>query len=400
VHDRVRRLAPLRLLGLGLSLAGSLALVSCGAGAAGSGVSSASRPSSSADAFNMTLRAHLDLGALTSMAQAQHDGEPLEIEGAVSGSGNWGYTSPGGRRFALTGTSMGLSIVEVTNPSQPRNIALVSGPESSWREVRTYGEYVYVTTEAERGLDVISLANPDAPVRVRTFNQTFNRAHTVTIDTARGLAFVNGTRMNSTDTGMRVLSLADPANPVEVGSFPGQPLGGFYIHDGYVRGTVFYASSIYEGFEALLDVTNPAAITEITRFNTGGRFTHNSWLTNDGRLLFTTDERPGSPVEGWDISDRTAPRKVSQYIANSVNAGIPHNVMVDGNRLLVSHYTDGVRLLDISNNGLREIGYYDTYDGTSTGFNGCWGAYIFPGSNLVVASDINGGLFVLEYTGR
>jgi hypothetical protein len=33
----------------------------------------------------------------------------------------------------------------------------------------------------------------------------------------------------------------------------------------------------------------------------------------------------------------------------------------------------------------------------STGFNGAWG--LFPGSNLIVVSDINGRLFVVEYTG-
>jgi choice-of-anchor B domain-containing protein len=409
VHDRLRRFAPLKLLGLGLSLAASFALLSCGAGSgAGGGVtttSTANPPEPEPGRLNMLLRYHLDLDALIGTAgnaslphevSAFHDGEPLEIEGANSGSGNWGYTSPTGRRFALTGTSAGLSIVEVTNPRSPRNIALIPGPASSWREVKTYREYAYVTTEAVRGLDIVSMANPDAPVLVGTFNATFNRAHTVTIDQARGLAFVNGTRRDSTETGMRVLSLADPAHPVEVGSFPGAVSGGFYIHDGYVRGSVYFASSIYEGFEALLDITNPAAITEITRFTTGGQFTHNSWLNGEGSVLFTTDERNDRPLEGWDITNPFAPRKVSQFIARA--GTIPHNVMVDGNRLLVSHYTEGVRLLDITNaKAPKEIGYYDTYSGTSTGFNGCWGAYIFPGSNLIVASDINSGLWVLEY---
>jgi hypothetical protein len=34
-----------------------------------------------------------------------------------------------------------------------------------------------------------------------------------------------------------------------------------------------------------------------------------------------------------------------------------------------------------------------------TGTFGAWGAYIFPGSNLIVVSDITGGLFVVGYTG-
>ena len=48
----------------------------------------------------------------------------------------------------------------------------------------------------------------------------------------------------------------------------------------------------------------------------------------------------------------------------------------------------------------RVIGSYDTYPGASGGFNGAWGAYIFPASNLIVASDISGGLFVIAYTGQ
>ena len=92
------------------------------------------------------------------------------------------------------------------------------------------------------------------------------------------------------------------------------------------------------------------------------------------------------------------PRKVSEYIARS--GSIPHNVMVDGDRLLVAHYTDGVRLLDIRNpEQPRVLGYYDTFPGTEEGFAGAWGAYIFPASNLIVVSDISGGLFVVQYTG-
>ena len=73
--------------------------------------------------------------------------------------------------------------------------------------------------------------------------------------------------------------------------------------------------------------------------------------------------------------------------------------MVDGTRLLVSHYTEGVHLLDVSDpERPRVLGFYDTYEGTGTGFAGAWGAYIFPGSDLILASDINGGLFVVRYT--
>ncbi|HUG52029.1 MAG TPA: choice-of-anchor B family protein [Vicinamibacteria bacterium] len=387
---RARRLRRLPQVAAALLAAG---LAACGSDPAAPSVVTPPSPSSSGPAgnLNMALLSQVDLRTLA-QAPAAVGADPMPVPAGVTAAGNWGYTTADGRRFALTGTSAGLSIVEVTDPARPRAVALVPGPPSAWREVRTFGEYAYVTTEAAWGLDIVSLRDPDRPRKVQTWNRTIRTAHSLWIDVDRGLLFANG--VNGARGGMRILDIAtNPEEPVEVGAFTE-----FYIHDSYSRGNVLFASAISDGFQALIDVSDPSRPREITRFLTGGRFTHNSWVTRDGRYLFTTDERTGQPVEGWDISVPTAPRKVSQFIANP--AAIAHNVMIDGDRLLVAHYTEGVYLLDILNpEQPRVIGSYDTFPGPSGGFNGAWGAYIFPESNLVVASDIQGGLFVLAYTG-
>jgi choice-of-anchor B domain-containing protein len=350
--------------------------VSCGGSSTSPSAAPVTTPAPSAasgpTSLNMALRSHLDLAAL----------------GVTAGSGCWGYTSPSGRRLALMGTSAGLSVVDVTNPGAARVTGAIAGGSSAWREVRTYRQLAYVTTEAQTGLDIVDLRDPDHPAKLRTWSDTFASAHSLWIDEERGLLYAHGTQ-----SGMHVLDLtADPANPREVGVFTD-----FYVHDSYGRGNRLYAAAIRNGFLATLDVTRPDAIREISRFTTGGSFTHNAWLTRDGRYIFTTDERAGSPLEGWDLL-ASPPVKVSQYIA--APGTIPHNVIVDGDRLVVSHYTEGVRMLDVRDaTQPREMGYYDTYPGASTGFNGAWGAYIFPSSNLILASDINGGLFVVEYTG-
>ena len=332
---------------------------------------------------NMTLLAHL------SLANLSEGGTP-----AGSAAGNWGYTSPDGRRFALTGLSSGTSIVEVTNPAAPRRIAVIEGPASQWREIRTYRSFAYVTTEARgHGLDIIDLSNPDRPVKVQTWNRTFTSAHSVWIDQDTGLLYANGTSF-----GMRVLDLEpNPGDPREVGAFTQ-----FYMHDSYTRDDVLYGSAINNGFLIELDVRDPGRMSEITRFTTGGAFTHNAWLSRDGRYIFTTDERLNRPLEVWDQADRLQPRKVAEYIA--ANNSIPHNVMVDGDRLLVAHYTEGVHLLDVRNPAQPSVlGFYDTFTDPPCGsfpFCGVWGAYIFPGSDLVLASDIQGGLFVIRADAR
>jgi choice-of-anchor B domain-containing protein len=379
-----------------------------GSGSSPAAPSAANTPSlAPGPGVNMTLLAQIDTATLTSRvldehghvhaagapadgARLSHDEEIVLPGGAASGSGNWGYTAPDGRRLALTGTSVGLSIVDVTDPARARNIGLVPGPQSTWREVKTFEHYAYVTTEAKHGLEIVDLSDPDQPRKVQTWTGSFKSAHTLWIDAERRLLFANGAGDDNGRTGLHVLSLANPEEPEELGRFTD-----YYVHDSFTRGDVLFASAIFDGWQALVDTSNPRRPREITRFFTGRRFTHNAALTPDGRYLFTTDERQDAPVEGWDIADPRQPVKVSEFIARP--GTIAHNVQIDGSRLLVAHYTEGVVLLNIADpRQPRVLGSYDTYLGQESGFHGAWGAYLFPGTNMIVVSDIEGGLFVVR----
>jgi choice-of-anchor B domain-containing protein len=338
----------------------------------------------------MRLHAHLDTAALAAAPRIAPLHGDATATPRLSGAGCWGYESPAGRRLALVGTSAGLAIVDVTEPARPHGLGLVDGEASPWREVKTYKHYAYVTTEAPTGLDIVDLADPERPKKVRSFTGAFDSAQTLWIDTTRGLLFANGTA-----SGMHVLDLtADPENPKEVGRFDG-----FYVHDATTHGTTLFASAIRQGFLGLLDVTDPARMKEITHLQTGGGYTASACTSSNGRYLFTTDEVADHPLEAWDIGDPLHPKKVSEYIAHPNT--IAHTAMIDGRRLLLAHYTEGVHLLDISDPGqLKLLGSYDTDPEPRTGYHGAVGAYIFPGSDLIVASDIEGGLFVLGYTGQ
>ena len=62
-----------------------------------------------------------------------------ELDGADSGNDCWGYVSPSGREYALMGTSSGTVIVEITNPGNAQVVASLDGPNSLWRDIKTYG---------------------------------------------------------------------------------------------------------------------------------------------------------------------------------------------------------------------------------------------------------------------
>jgi hypothetical protein len=77
---------------------------------------------------------------------------------------------------------------------------------------------------------------------------------------------------------------------------------------------------------------------------------------------------------------------------------VPHNTHVIGNYLVTSYYTDGVTIVDASDPyNLIEVAYFDTspqYEGD--GYNGCWGAYPYLPSGLILATDRQNGLHVLS----
>jgi hypothetical protein len=52
----------------------------------------------------------------------------------------------------------GVSIVDITNAASPNELVFIPGANSIWREIKTNGDYAYVTTEAEEGLLIIDLS--------------------------------------------------------------------------------------------------------------------------------------------------------------------------------------------------------------------------------------------------
>ncbi len=314
----------------------------------------------------------------------------------------WGYVHPDGREYAVIGHETGTAIYNITDPSSPYRVGFIPGGLSLWREMKQYRTWIYVSTEAPSGLQIVNMANPDQPVLATTYNLTFNQAHTVTIDTARALLFANGTRLDSAnpnDRGMRILSLANPQNPVEVGFYNPDPANfadDWYVHDSHVVGTRVYLSCIFGGFVRVLETADPAAPQEIASWTYPGAFTHNAWTTGDGRHLFVTDEVRGEPLKVFDISNLSSPLLVGAVTSNP--DAIVHNVHVKGDTAFASNYSEGVRLLDVTDPTTpAEFGYYDTFPGKPTSvFDGCWEVAPYFPSGVIIASDRQTGLYVLR----
>jgi len=308
----------------------------------------------------------------------------------------WGYVAPNGEEHALVGCANGFSYVNISDPSNPYEVFFVPGSNSIWRDLKTWDHYAYITTEAEDGLLIVDLNDLSGQSYVYT-TDFFNTSHNIYIDEF-GYAYIFGAddEYVVSNGGAVILDLnLNPMNPTLAGVFDS-----YYLHDGMVRDNILWGSAIYEGVFAAIDVSDKSDPVILGSAPTSCNFTHNAWISDDGNFVFTTDEQQSCYIGAYDVSNISDIQQVDQIQSwNNVNSPvIPHNTHVMGNYLVTSYYTSGITVVDASDpSNLIEVAYYDTspdYDGGE--FEGCWGAYPFLPSGLLLASDQQTGLHILE----
>ncbi|MFT4762439.1 MAG: choice-of-anchor B domain-containing protein, partial [Saprospiraceae bacterium] len=336
------------------------------------------------------------------LAQAQLNFTQISTVGYNTNTSDiWGYTAPNGTEYALVGLGNGLSIVSLADPVNPVEVAMIPGGQSIWRDIKTWKDFAYVTTDqagTTDGLLIVDLTQlPDA-APFTNWNPTMpdgatlNTCHNIYIDEF-GVAYLAGS--NSNGGGLIFLDVdTEPGVPTITGVGSSE-----YSHDVYVRDNLAYSAEINIGFFSAYDVTDKTNVTLEATQSTPFNFTHNVWLSDDGLTIFTTDEVGNAPIGSYDVSDLDDIKELDQFVpATTAGEGIaPHNVHVWNDYLIISYYRNGCLLVDAARpDNLIEVGYFDSFTAPGFTFDGAWGAYPFLPSQLVLLTDQTNGLFVLE----
>jgi len=306
----------------------------------------------------------------------------------------WGYVDETGKEYALVGTTDGVSVVDVTDPANPLEVFWAPGMNSIWRDIDVWGDYAYVTTEAQEGLMIIDLSPLPSSTALSVTHYSgpvgseWYSAHTIYID--NGYAFINGA--NRGNGGVIILDVAtDPLNPTEVGVY--DP---WYSHDCWVKDNKLFAAHIVDGFFSVADITNLASPVFLASRSTPSNFTHNVWGNDDGSVVFTTDEVSGAFIASYDVSNLANINELDRVRSNPGTFVIPHNVYFLNDFAVVSYYRDGVVVFDVMDpENMVEVAHYDTHPFTGDGFQGCWSAYPYLPSGNILAADMQMGLYVL-----
>lgn len=309
----------------------------------------------------------------------------------------WGYEDELGNEYAIVGLFDGVSIIDVTDPNATQEVFRSIGEDCVWRDLKVFGDYLYVTNETDSGLLIVDLTGlPNSVILPeKNFNMSngaiFSTAHNLFID-EKGIGFICGADFGN--QGVLIYDLkTDPMNPTLISI-----LDDFYVHDVFVIGDTLYTSNIGEGEFMAYDVSDPNSPIVLGKHTTKGMYTHNTWTSGDGDYIFTTDEINGGSIGAYDIQDMSNIEYLDGFKKFPNGVEMPHNVTVKDDILFISYYREGLVIVDAQKpNNLIELAAYDT-DVNLSGANsgGAWGIYPYLSSGRILVSDINKGLFVLD----
>lgn len=346
-----------------------------------------------------------------------YDDPNLPTRNTIEYSDCWGFTHANGTEVAIIGGIEDILFIDITVPANPvliyshHVVNLPSGlvNKSAWRDFMTYGNYIYAAAdEGTSGLLIFDMSQvPNSITMVTQTTSYWTKTHTIFIDEPNGKLYAGGS--NTVNNGLVILDLVGhPTAPTLAANVPLNTVGGGYVHDMYARDNIAYCShgslskiQMYD-FSTLPSFTVIGAIENYPE--TG--YNHSSWVNDDGTMLVMCDETHGSDVKLVDITD---PENISSddfftfyselLGPNAPGSSIAHNPFIMGDLAFIAYYHDGVQVFDISNpNDIELVAYYDTYPENTgyTGYEGCWGVYPFFPSGMIIASDMNNGLFVME----
>lgn len=292
-----------------------------------------------------------------------------------------------GGEYAVIGSTMGTHIIDVSNPTQSYEAAFVPGAQQysvTHRDFFHMDHYLYgVCDQGTSTLQIIDISNlPNSVNVVYDSDSLIATSHNMFIDTLnKKLYSTNGD----------VLDISNPISPSFLFNM------GFSCHDLYVDNDTGYFNCGGNGLQIYEMTTNsPQYVGSLTSYpHQGGN--HSGWKKDN--IYTLADENHGYSLKMIDVSDLNNLQVIALFNSEVDSMSIPHNLIIRDNFVYVSYYHDGLQIFDITDPAAPiKAGYYDTYlPDNHNGFAGNWGVDPLLPSGIILVSDVQSGLFVLEF---
>lgn len=238
--------------------------------------------------------------------------EQMAIAGDHAYLASWGY---------------GLIVVDLADPSQP--VERGRWPSSSATTVDVAGRYAYVGRSSldNGGVTVVDVADASTPVPLGNVSGI----QAMQLKAGNGHVFVAD---GNAQAGLRVLDVADPEAPVQVAHYRDDCSSALAVAlDSDARTAYVLCSS---GLH-VVDVSVPAAPTRLGRYDFGGTTAVGAVAVDGDRLYLGTDHG----FDEVDVGDHEQPRRVARH----ATASTPRAVRLGpGGRVYVMTDTAGLHV--------------------------------------------------------
>jgi len=331
----------------------------------------------------------------------------------------------------------GVKVVDISDPSSPTQVAVLQNPGQTSAEdvvVRHVSTPFFIgdlaavgiqdcPDDATQGLQLWNVTDPTAPTKLGTWVSAAATGGCHEIDLVQradgrvlagcSLPFARGAGEDE----VAIVDATDPKHPVEAGSWVSTENGGVgcffskFAHS--VRffdgGDTLYVSN-WDAGTYRLDVSNPAtpqveAQIRIAPPDEDGD-SHSMTLGKSGAMLFVNPEDfcasgsgdPWGEVRIFDNRNPSSPKLLGSFTTPNAEAGAQdgtytvHNTEVKGNVAFSSWYSDGIVRWSFKNpRNPRLLGQF-----VPPAQPMVWGVAFVEGTDLVLASDMNSGLWIVR----
>lgn len=322
--------------------------------------------------------------------------------------GHSARASADGQRAYLSYWDAGVIVLDISNPADPRLMGRLPNPADEEGETHSVaeaagGRYLLIADEdsvfdTPHGLH-LSVQTASGPLSVKGCDSTFSRrlesAGLIEAELVDGGSSCANTTANIDSRDRVVVVRADGCSLSDLATRLASQ-GALALIAGVLGGPV----ALGGGGQARIPVVIVSAEdgAALQRAVAGG-----------GAPVTLPAERHWSGLRIWDVADPGSAREVGRFqTPNSIAFPAPsagyytiHNPEVAGDLAFLSWYTDGVRVVDISNPAApREVASHVPTPGRNPqqGFfpneTMVWGIHLYE--DLVLLSDVNSGLHVLR----
>lgn len=301
----------------------------------------------------------------------------------------------------------GLRVVDISDPRRPQSVAHLPTPDGAsgeiYNDIKLYGDYALLAS-SRHGMVMVDISDPLRPRRVRSFPlQDGVNVHSIQVEGERAYL------ADLSISGLRVVSLADPEVPAELGTFVHEdaratpPRADSFTHDLSVSGEVAFLN--YWGTGVVAVDTRQAPFTQIGRATYDRMTSHASAVTEvlGRRFLVHGDEDYGAHLRVFDVTD---PKDGGTWMAQVGEFTLRpevsiHNIEAVGALIYVAYYQDGLRVLRLDGQGRpTQVAHYNTWDpGRHPGesfYEGAIGLQVDPAARRIYVADTARGLLILD----